>query len=280
MLRIVTDGAADMPSAWEKEFDIQIIPINIQFGEKTYLQYVELDNDGFYKLVEETKKIPKTAQPSPHQFVEFYRKIAQKGDTIISIHVTSKLSGTYASSVIAADEVKDEFKVYPIDSTNGSLGLGFMSREARKMERAGKSAEEIVKYLEGIASHVRLILTLDTLEYAKMSGRVGTLQAALASVLNVKPIAILKDGVLNMAERVRTRKAAIERVIELARQEYGDSPVYIGVVHARDLQPAESLLEEAKKRFNTKDFALAELTISLAANFGPGTLGLILYPTE
>ena len=280
MLRIVTDGAADMPSAWEKEFDIQIIPINIQFGEKTYLQYVELDNDGFYKLVEETKKIPKTAQPSPHQFVEFYRKIAQKGDTIISIHVTSKLSGTYASSVIAADEVKDEFKVYPIDSTNGSLGLGFMSREARKMERAGKSAEEIVKYLEGIASHVRLILTLDTLEYAKMSGRVGTLQAALASVLNVKPIAILKDGVLNMAERVRTRKAAIERVIELARLEYGDSPVYIGVVHARDLQPAESLLEEAKKRFNTKDFALAELTISLAANFGPGTLGLILYPTE
>jgi hypothetical protein len=85
MLRIVTDGAADMPPEWEKEFDIQVIPINIQFGEKTYLQYVDLDNAGFYKMVDETKTIPKTSQPSPHQFAEFYKKIAKKGDTIISI---------------------------------------------------------------------------------------------------------------------------------------------------------------------------------------------------
>ncbi len=280
MLRIVTDGAADMPPAWEKEFDIHVVPINIQFGEKTYLQFIDLDNDGFYKLVEETKKIPKTAQPSPHQFAEFYRKIAQKGDTIISIHVTSKLSGTYASAVLAAEEVKNEFKVYTIDSTNGSLGLGFMCREARKMERAGKGVEEIVKYLEDVGRRVRVILTLDTLEYAKMSGRVGTLQAALASALNVKPIAVLQDGLLNMAERVRTRKAAIERVLEVAKQEFGDGPVYLAVVHARDPQSAASLLDEAKKRFNTKDTAVAELSISLAANFGPGTLGLVLYPVE
>src|ERR1700690_188356 len=119
MLRIVTDGAADMPPEWEKEFDIQIIPINIQFGEKTYLQNVDLDNDDFYRMVDETKTIPKTSQPSPHQFTEFYKKIAQKGDSIISIHVTSKLSGTYASAVQAAEEVKDLFKVYPIDSMVG-----------------------------------------------------------------------------------------------------------------------------------------------------------------
>jgi DegV family protein with EDD domain len=280
MLRIVTDGAADMPPAWEKDFDIQVVPINIQFGEKTYLQFVELDNDGFYKLVDETKKIPKTAQPSPHQFAEFYRKIAQKGDTIISMHVTSKLSGTHASAVMAAEEVKEEFKIYPIDSTNGSLGLGFMCREARKMERAGKSPEEIVKYLENIGKRVSIILTLDTLEYAKMSGRVGTLQAALASALNVKPIAILKDGVLNMSERVRTRKAAIERVLEIGQQDFGGRPAYIAVVHARDPQSAAAMLDEAKKRFNTKDSATAELSISLAANFGPGTLGLVLYPAD
>ena len=280
MLRIVTDGAADLPPAWEKDFDIQVVPINIQFGEKTFLQFTELDNDGFYRLVEETRKIPKTAQPSPHQFAEFYRKVAQKGDTIISMHVTSKLSGTYASAVMAAEEVKDEFKVITIDSTNGSLGLGFMCREARKMDRAGKNAEEIVEYLENVGKRVRIILTLDTLEYAKMSGRVGTLQAALASALNVKPIATLQDGVLNMAERVRTRKAAIERVLEVAKQEYGDGPVYLGVVHARDPQSAAALLDEAQKRFNFKDSALAELSVSLAANFGPGTLGLVLYPVD
>jgi DegV family protein with EDD domain len=281
MLRIVTDGAADMPPAWEKEFDIQVIPINIQFGEKTYLQTVDLDNAGFYKMVDETHTIPKTSQPSPHQFVEFYKKVAQKSDTIISIHVTSKLSGTYASAVQAAQEVKDMFRVLPVDSMVGSVAIGFMCREARKMERAGRSPDQIVKVLEGIRERVRAIFTLDTLEYAKMSGRVGTLQAALASALNVKPIAILKDGVLNMAERVRTRKVSIARVIALAEEEFGKTPVYLGILQANDKPAGEALLAEARKHFNVQgEPVLTDLSISVAANLGPGTVGLVLYPVE
>ena len=115
MLRIVTDGAADLPLAWEDEYCIDIVPINVHFGEKTYLQFVDLDFEGFYQLVAETKEFPKTSQPSPHQFVEYYKKIAKEGDTILSVHVTSKLSGTYASAVAAAEEVKDLFEVIPID---------------------------------------------------------------------------------------------------------------------------------------------------------------------
>jgi DegV family protein with EDD domain len=280
MLRIVTDGAADVLPEWAKEYGIDTIPVNILFGEKSYLQGVELDNEGFYKLVDESKRIPKTSQPSPHQFVEFYRKIAQKGDTILSIHITAKLSGTYASAVSAAEELKNEFNVIPLDSAVGSLGIGLMCREARKMERAGKSVDEIVKTLEAIRGKIRVILTLDTLEYAKMSGRVGTLQAAVASALNVKPIAVLRDGVLNMAERVRTRKAALERVISMAKEEFGDRPVYLAVVHARDPKSGQALLEEAKKHFNHKETIISELSISIAANLGPGTVGLILYPIE
>jgi DegV family protein with EDD domain len=280
MLRIVTDSTADTPAGWEKEYDFDVIPINIQFGEKTYLQNVDLDSEGFYKLVDETKKIPKTSQPSPHQFAEFYKKIAKPGDTILSVHVTSKLSGTYASAVAAAEEVKDAFRVFPVDSAGGSLGLGLMCRDARKMYRAGKSVEQIVKYLEGIRERVSIILTLDTLEYARMSGRVGALSAALASVLNVKPIAVLKDGLVNMVEKVRTRKAALQRVIEMAAEEFGNQPIYLGVVHARDLEAGKALMEEAKKRFNIKDLVLTDLSISLAANFGPGTVGLVLYPVE
>lgn len=280
MLRIVTDGAADILPEWAKEYGIDMIPVNILFGEKSYLQGVELDNEGFYKLVEESKRIPKTSQPSPHQFVEFYRKIAQKGDTILSIHITAKLSGTYASAVSAAEELKGEFNVIPIDSTVGSLGIGLLCREARKMERAGKSVDEIVKYIENTKSKIRVILTLDTLEYAKMSGRVKALQAALASVLNVKPIAVLSDGVLNMAERVRTRKAALERVLTMGKEEFGDKPVYLGVVHARDLKSGQALLDDAKKHFNVKETMISELAISIAANLGPGTVGLILYPAE
>lgn len=278
MLRIVTDGAADLLPEWGKEYGIEQIPVNILFGEKSYLQGVELDNEGFYKMVEETKRIPKTSQPSPHQFVEFYRKIAQKGDTVLSIHITAKLSGTYTSAVAAAEELKGEINIVPVDSACGSLGIGLMCREARKMERAGKSVDEIVQYLEGIKYNVRVILTLDTLEYAKMSGRVKTLQAALASVLNVKPIAILREGELNMAERVRTRKGSLDRVIEIAKEEYGDMPVYLAVVHARDLKSGEGLLEQAKSSFNHKETMISELSISIAANLGPGTVGLIVYP--
>jgi len=280
MLRIVTDSTADFPAGWEKEYDIDVIPINIQFGEKTYLQNVDLDSEGFYKLVDESKKIPTTSQPSPHQFMEFYKKIAQKDDTILSVHVTSKLSGTYASAVAAAEELKDMFRVVPFDSAGGSLGLGLMCREARKMDRAGKSVEQIVKYLEGMRERVRIIVTLDTLEYARMSGRVGTLSAALASLLNVKPIAVLKNGLVDMVEKVRTRKAALERILEMAVEEFGNQPIYLGIVHARDIASGNALMAEAKKRFNSKETVLTDLSISLAANFGPGTVGLVLYPVE
>lgn len=280
MLRIVTDGAADILPEWKTEYGIEMIPVNILFGERSYLQNVELDNEGFYKLVDESKRVPKTSQPTPHQFVEFYRKVAQKGDTILSIHITAKLSGTYSSAIAAAEELKDEFKVIPIDSACGSLGIGLMCREARKLERAGKSIDEIVKYLEDVKYRARVILTLDTLEYAKMSGRVKTLQAALASVLNVKPIAVLRQGDLSMTERVRTRKASLDRVIEMAKEEYGNQPVYLAVVHARDLKSGQALLDDAKKHFNHKETMISDLSISIAANLGPGTVGLILYPIE
>ncbi len=281
MLRIVTDGAVDLPASWYEEYQINRIPINVHFGEKTYLQDVELDLDGFYKLVAQGNlPHPKTSQPSPHQFVEYYKKVAQPGDTILSIHITSKLSGTYASSVAAAEEVKGTFNVIPVDTLGGSMGTGFMCRTARLMDRAGKSPEEIIRHLEALRSKVQVILTLDTLDYARRSGRVGAFSAALASVLNIKPIALLKDGVVEMVDRVRTRKAALERLLDMAKQTYGDQPVFIAAVHARDEASGQALLDDAKKRFNVKEAVLTDLSISLAINFGPGTVGLVMYPVE
>ena len=278
VLRIVTDSTVDMPEGWGSEYDIQVIPINIQFGDRTYLHGVDLDNEGFYRLVDESGRIPKTSQPSPYQFKEFYQRVAQAGDTILSLHVTAKLSGTYASAVVAAGELAGTFNVIPFDSACGSVGLGFMCRDSRKMDRAGMGVDQIVKHLEGMRARTRIILTLDTLEYAKMSGRVGALSAALASMLNVKPIAVLKDGVVEMAEKVRTRKAAIERVIEMAKTEFGDQPLYLAVFQARDPEAGKTLLEKARKIFNAREAVLTELSIALAANFGPGTVGLVIYP--
>jgi DegV family protein with EDD domain len=281
MLGIVTDGAVDIPSGWREEFGIKRIPINVHFGEKTFTQDVELTLDEFYKMVDDkSNPFPKTSQPSPHQFVEFYKQNFQPGDTILSIHITSKLSGTYASAVAAAEELKGTYNVVTFDSLGGSLGVGFMCRTARQMERAGKSVDEIVRHLESIRDQVYIILTLDTLDYARRSGRVGTLSAALASVLNVKPIARLQDGLVNMIEKVRTRKAALERVLSLGKELVGDKPVHLGVMHARDIESGTALLEEAKKQFNWKSAEMTDLSISLAINFGPGTVGLVLYPAE
>jgi DegV family protein with EDD domain len=216
MLGIVTDGAVDILPAWEKEFGIKVIPINVHFGEKTYIQNVDLNLGEFYKLVDDkSNPFPKTSQPSPHQFVEFYKSNFNHGDTILSIHVTSKLSGTYASAVSAAQELKGTYNIVTFDSLGGSIGTGFMCRTARQLEREGKSVDEIVSYLESIRNQVYIVLTLNTLEYARRSGRVGTLSAAMASLLNVKPIARLQDGLINMVEKVRTRKSALERVLSM-----------------------------------------------------------------
>jgi DegV family protein with EDD domain len=176
--------------------------------------------------------------------------------------------------------LKGTYNVITFDSLGGSMGAGFMCRTARQMEREGKSVDEIIRYLESIRSQVHVILTLDTLEYARRSGRVGTFSAALASMLNVKPIARLQNGLVNMVEKVRTRKAALERVIDLGKEAVGDKPVYLGIVHARDIESGKTLLEEAKKHFKVKGAEMTDLSISLAINFGPGTVGLILYPAE
>ena len=280
MLRIVTDGAADFPAGWEDEFDIQLIPINLHFGEETFLQYIEMTLEDFYNKVGTSSVFPKTSQPSPHQFSEFYKTVAKEGDTILSIHVTSKLSGTYASAVAAAGDLRGKYNVVPFDSAGGSLGIAFMCRTARQMERAGKSVDEIVDYLESVREKIRVIFTLDNLEYARRSGRVGTLSAALASILNVKPVAELQDGVLNMVEKVRTRKASLDRILEMGKEGFGDRPVHLGIVHARDPESAMILSGQAKKLFNYKDVVQSNLSVSLAINLGPGTVGLILYPAE
>jgi DegV family protein with EDD domain len=146
------------------------------------------------------------------------------------------------------------------------------------MERAGAATGQIIERMYRVRQEVQIVLTVDKLEYARMSGRVGTLQAALASALNVKPIIVLKEGLLDVAERVRTRSRALNRVLELLHARFGEERVNLAAVHARDPQAAEGLLEQARKIFNIKEFFLTELSIAVAANLGPGTVGLIVFP--
>jgi len=280
MLRIVTDGAADMPAEWQQELEIAVIPINIHFGDTAYLQNVDLDNEGFYRLVDETRRVPKTSQPSPYQFSQFYQRVAEPGDTILSIHVTSKLSGTFNSALSAAQELAGRFKIVPFDSMNGSAGISFLCREARRLERLGKNVEEIVEALLTMREKIHIVLALDTLEYARLNGRVGSLQAAMASLLKLKPIAALREGTLEVIEKVRTRQASLERLLEHIQAEAGTKPVRLAIVHARDLVSGQALLRRANELLNVQDVFLSDLSISIAANLGPGTVGIIYQVME
>ena len=280
MLRIVTDGAADVPLAWQKEFDIQLVPVNIQFGDKTYLQWVELSQDDFYRLVDENKKIPTTSQPTPYQFAEFYKKVAQPGDQVLSIHPSSKLSGTLDSAASAARDLADQIEITTFDSLSGSAAIGMLCREARVLERAGKTLAEILPLLEKMRTKIGVVLTLDNLEYARMSGRIGTLQTVLGSLLNVKPIAIVTDGVVSIIEKARTRRVAVQRLLEIVKEKVGNQAVNLVILHARDPQAGAMLMQRARETFNIRDSVLTDLSLSIASNLGPGTVGIVFYPVE
>lgn len=279
-MRIVMDGAGDIPAQWLAEYEIEVIPINIHFGEKTYLQGVDLTTPEFYRLVYDFRVIPKTSQPSPFQFIEFYRRIARPGDTILSLHVTSKLSGTFASAETAARELAGEINVIPFDSASGSAAMGYLCQEARLLDRAGASLETILAHLQDVRAQIAIFLTLNNLEFARLSGRVKTLQAALASILNLKPIVILRDGMLDMADRVRTRQSSLNRVLDMLEARVGSQLINAAVVHAQDIPTGQELLEMVQHRFHCQQLFLTELSISVAANLGPGTVGVVAYPVR
>ena len=280
MLHIVMDGAGDLPQEWKELFAIHVIPINIHFGDRMYLQGVDMDDKSFYQAAASSPAVPKTSQPTPQQFIQFYEKIAQAGDTILSIHVTSKLSGTYESAVIAANELAGRIKVLPFDSGSGSAAMGFMCREARQLIGAGISLDNVLDRLDVIRKQTRIVLTLDTLEYARKSGRVKALQAALASALQIKPIVELHDGILNMAERVRTRHRALDEIVAKLAAEMSGRLANVAVVHSQSPDVAELLREKVQKVMNTAEIIITDLSIGVAANLGPGTVGVVAYPIE
>ncbi len=277
MLRIVMDGAGEIPDDWRSEYAVEVIPINIQFGEKSYTQGVDLSNDDFYRLADTSGIIPKTSQPTPQQFVDFYNRIAQAGDTILSLHVTSKLSGTFNSAVMAAQELKERFNIIPFDSGCGSSAMGFMCQEIRQLEKAGATIQAILARLEVVRQNVSIVLTLDSLEYARRSGRVKALPAALAALIKIKPIIILKEGMLDMREMVRTRQRSLDRVLEIIHQRVDDRLVNVAVVHSQSLETAKELMQKVSETLRINKSFISDLSIGVAANLGPGTVGIVAY---
>ena len=281
MLKIVMDSAGDLPVDWIEKYEIDVIPINVHMGDKVYLENVDLSSDQFYSWVKETGMIPKTSQPSPQQCINFYREIARPGDVILSIHLTSKLSGTYESAVIAAREMEQEgYQIIPFDTLAGTAIQGYMCREARIMDRGGKSVDDILERLRQIRTGTEVIFTMDSLDFAHKSGRVQKLESLMASVLKIKPIVMLKDGIIAVGDKVRTRKASLDYILEEMKERFGDKVINAAIIHANDIATALEISERVKDFVNIKDIFIEELSIAIAANLGPGTIGIVGYPAE
>lgn len=278
MLKIVTDGSADMPERWKTDFDIHVLPISVAIGDELFTPGENFSQQDFYRLVNERRQVPKSSLPSLGKVVDFYRSIASKGDEILSIHVASKMSGTVSVVQSAARELVEEFSITVFDSEAGSAALALMCREASILARSGKPLKDILARLEIARQQLTVIFTLDTLEYAYLSGRISRLQSALSALLQVKPIVILKDGLLQMAEKVRTRHNALHRVVELVKAKVEEDPKIIAVVHAADLSAANDLVGVFKDMVNVKEVFVTDLAIPVAANLGPGTIGIVAYP--
>lgn len=280
MIQIVTDGAADMPPEWEQAYDIRFLPLHIHFGEQSYTQGSGFTREDFYRLVKEKRLIPKTSLPSIGQVKEFYRSIAQKGDTILSIHISSRLSGTYNTVEAAARELAGEYKIILFDSLAGSAAQAFMAREARLMDRAGAGIPDIMRQLESIRRHINVIFTLDTLEYAYLSGRISALQNLIVAALKVKPIITLQAGLLEITDKVRTRQRSLDQVLDKLKEKMGMRRMYLAVVHAADPQSARSFFDRLCNEMNVAEGIITDLAIPVAANLGPGAIGVVAYAAD
>ncbi|MCA9960642.1 MAG: DegV family protein [Anaerolineales bacterium] len=280
-MRIVMDSVGDVPTAIAQELQIAIVPVNITFGDEAFLAGVTMDHAAFYRKVETVTAVnfPKTAQPTPYQFLECYKEILATGETeILTIVVSQKLAGTMQSVRLAAEMLEGQGKFYAFDSMGGSAAQGYLAIEAARMARAGVDFETIIARLTIMRDATVTIFTIDSLEYALKGGRVSAMKSIMASMLSIKPVLQLTDGEIIEAGRVRTRKKAIQHIVDEVQQRVGDTPVKTAVIHAHSPADAQTLQTLAAAQLNLVETIEVEMSIAVAINLGPGALGLVAVP--
>lgn len=273
-VRIVTDSASDLPPEVAKQLGIQVVPLYVRFGEKTYQDGVDINADEFYEKLVKGPVLPVTAAPSPGFFAELYQSLAAETQEIVSIHLSSKLSGTYEAALAGKREVKGKCRIEVVDSKQVSMGVGLLAIVAAKAAKAGARADEIMKIVNAAIPGAFLAGALDTLAFLEKGGRIGRAQAMLGAMLSIKPILSVQDGEVVPLERVRTRSRAIERLYQLLE---GHLPAKeISVVYSTDAAGAQELLEHARKLAPGQEVCKARFGPVLGTYVGPGALAVIV----
>jgi len=276
-IKIVTDSTCDLPESMTAKYGITVVPLYINFGERAYLDGVELSQEEFYQQLQNSNEFPTTAAPGLGQFRQEYERLAANGATeILSIHVSAGLSTTVNNAQLAAKEITD-VPITVLDSKQLSLGIGFLAVRAAKAAAEGCSMAEIMTLLTAQIRRTHFFAVLDTLEFLRRSGRVHRLTAGLGTILQIKPLLKLQDGNITF-EKVRTRKQAIKRLINLLADLIPLEQV--AIVHSHALDRAEALRQQAQHLLPGDDVLTIDVSPIIGTHVGPGAAGFVCIQAE
>jgi DegV family protein with EDD domain len=281
---VVTDSCASIPEQLLESLDIEWVPYYIHRGEEVLRDLVTAKRDEFFRWLPMAKELPTTACPGPGDYLAVYEKLARergRGD-IVSIHMTSVGSGAYQAAKAAqamAQERLPDVRIEVIDTRNVSMCHGWMVIEAARAALVGRSLDEIVALVEDMIPITRMIQTADTLRYLYMGGRIGKAKHLVGTLLNIKPLIGMEDGVIVPLGQARSRKRAYGKIVDLVEAAVGQmGRVKIAYVHAAAREEAEKIKAMVESRLTCVESLIAELSPALGVHTGPGTAGVCYFP--
>lgn len=277
-VRIVTDSGSDLTPEFAARYGIKVVPLTITFGNEQFKDGVDLSKEAFFQRLAEAKQMPYTTQPSPADFAAAYEGLKAEGaEEIVSIHLSSSLSGTFQSATIGASQVEG-IQVHFFDSLSPSMGVGYLVLEAAKMAADGASAAAILEHVKELRSKQAIYFTVDTLEYLAKNGRIGKAQALLGGMLNIKPVlTITDDGYVGPFAKVRGKRKALDTIVESV-VEHTQGKAFKGcIVHAMVEADALALRDRLVDRLPGSEIMVEILGPTIGTHVGHGALGVIAF---
>lgn len=271
-IAIVTDSTADLTLSQARDLGVTVIPLTVNFGMQQYLDGIDINSEEFYPMLAASSTLPTSSQPSPAEFKEVYERLLQNYDSIISIHISTGLSGTISSALTAQEMV--EGSIHIVDSQSISLGIGLIVLEAVELVKQGLTAEQVVAELERVRKQTEVMFTLDTLEYLHKGGRIGKVSAVMGALLNIKPIVRVVDGIYIPVGKVRRQEQALQEIVnQFQSLSAGKTIKRLVVAHGAAENAAAKLAEKLKQAFNMVPDLVVQVGPVIGVHTGPGTVG-------